>query len=348
VDEKEQRKAFDAQFQIATILQTQLSNPQKAIIEYRKVATEWPQSHLADAALLAIGQIYMNLGEIDKGRQTLMSLATLYPDRSLADDALVLVGKSFEDEAAKLAGLTRGSTLVASQEIAQKSAYQQVQASRDMNRKVQDEKVDALKRSGKSDLAELEQANQAANSQAWNSANFEIAASKAAQDVETLSARQLADRQDKTNAALRKAVEAYASAARVPGADKAGDALLRMAVIYDEQLKDSPAALATWKEIVSQFSGTAVAEEASWRIAQYYDRAANWKDAVEAYKAFLRNYRRSARAGQAQFSIAEGYEHLNQWVEAMDSYNNYLSNFADGPLAQKAKEQINWIKTYRL
>ena len=32
----------------------------------------------------------------------------------------------------------------------------------------------------------------------------------------------------------------------------------------------------------------------------------------------------------------------------MDSYNNYLNNFPDGPLVAKAKEQIGWIKTYRL
>ena len=50
--EPDQRKAFDAQFQIATIVQTQLNNPTKAIIEFRKVAANWPNSHLADAALL--------------------------------------------------------------------------------------------------------------------------------------------------------------------------------------------------------------------------------------------------------------------------------------------------------
>jgi hypothetical protein len=32
----------------------------------------------------------------------------------------------------------------------------------------------------------------------------------------------------------------------------------------------------------------------------------------------------------------------------MDSYSNYITNFPDGPLVAKAKEQINWIKTYRL
>ena len=32
----------------------------------------------------------------------------------------------------------------------------------------------------------------------------------------------------------------------------------------------------------------------------------------------------------------------------MDQYTNYLNNFPEGGLAQKAREQINFIKTYRL
>lgn len=348
VDEAGQRKSFDAQYQIATIVQQQLANPQKAIIEYRKVTAKWPESHLADDALNEVGKIHLSLGETDKARQSLQQLAAKYPDSTLADDALLLIGKSYEDEAQRIAGLTRGTTVARAQEQAQRQAYVDVQGRRAGNRGDMQQKIDTLKRSGQKDAAEIAEASQAGQNLSFNAANFELAARKAEQDVEQLTTLQLADRQDKTNAALRRAVEAYAQTARVPGADKAGDALLRMAVIYDEQLKDSQLALATWKEIVNQFSGTAVAEEASWRIAHYHERAGNYAEAAEAFKGFLRNYRRSPKAGQAQFAIAESYEHLNKWVEAMDAYTNYLNNFADGPLAQKAKEQISWIKTYRL
>ncbi|HEX2973767.1 MAG TPA: tetratricopeptide repeat protein, partial [Tepidisphaeraceae bacterium] len=96
VDEPGQRKSFDAQFQIASIIQTQLANPQKAIIEYRKVAANWPQSHLADDALFAVGTIYLSMGETSKGRESLMNVAVKYPDSSLADDALYQLGKSYE------------------------------------------------------------------------------------------------------------------------------------------------------------------------------------------------------------------------------------------------------------
>ena len=71
-------------------------------------------------------------------------------------------------------------------------------------------------------------------------------------------------------------------------------------------------------------------------------------EAIDAFTAYLRSYRGAARAGAAQFAIAENFEHLGKWVSAMDSYNNYVNNYPDGPLVAKAKEQITWIKTYRL
>ncbi|MGA2502021.1 MAG: tetratricopeptide repeat protein, partial [Tepidisphaeraceae bacterium] len=244
--------------------------------------------------------------------------------------------------------ITRSTSVAWAQDQAQKDAYRSVQGRRNDNNKEAELRLKSAKAGGKADVAELEEARQAAGNGTFNTANFELAAAKAIQDVQTLSAVQMADRQDRINAALRKAIDAYTSASKVPGGDKAGDALLRMAAIYDEQLKDANLALATRKEIVNQFSGTAIAEDASWRIALYYERAANYAEAVEAYKAFLRNYRRSPNAAQSQLSIAECFEHLNKWVEAMEAYTSYISSFPEGPAVNKAKEQINWIKTYRL
>lgn len=348
VDEQGQRKSFDAQFQIATIVRQQLANPVKAIIEFRKVAANWPESHLADDALYEVGSIYLSLGETQKAREALLLVGQKYPSSPLADDALFLVGKSYEEEADKLAALTREKTVERAHDTAQKYAYQQAQSNRRAQQDVGRGRVAELKKAGKGEAAEREEASQAANYNTFNDANVELFAQQAGQRVEELTAGQLADRQDKIDAALRRAVESYTAASKVAGADKAGDALLQMATIYDQRLKDSKAAMETWLEIVRQFSGTAVAEDASWKIAQYYEREGKFAEAVEAYNAFLRNYRRSPNAGQAQFSVAENYERLGQWVAAMDAYSKYLTNFAEGPLAAKAKEQINWIKTYRL
>ena len=348
VDEKEQRKVFDAQYQIAKIVLDKLSNRVKAIIEYRKVTASWPKSHLADDALYAVGTTYVAMGEMDKARESLRTVGKRYPDSPLADDALFMVGKSYEDEASRLAGATRAQTLEQAGEFAQRQAYINVQRFRERQRGEQDKLIASLKHAGKHKKAELAEAKAAAGSQVEFSTNVALAAGGAVYFAEALTAVQLADRQDKVNAALRKAVSAYKDASKVAGADKAGDALLRMATIYDEQLKDASAAMAAWLEIVRQFSGTGVAEDASWRIARHYEREREYAEAIEAYKAFLRNYRRSPKAGDAQFAVAENYEHLGQWVNAMDAYTNYINNFPGGPMVSKAREQINWIKAYRL
>jgi TolA-binding protein len=348
VDEEGQRKAFDAQFQIARIVRESLGNPVKSIIEYRKVAASWPESHLADDALYNVGTTYLSMTEIEKGRQALLELAHLYPGSPLADDALFLVGKSYEDESRQLAGVTRSTSLARNEAVAQKLAYAAVAAGRRKQRDAMLERIAEYKKAGKDDLADQELARGAAQYGQYNIAGAAAVLQQAKQQVETLTAMQLADRQDKINAALRKAVGAYQDASQVASADKAGDALLRMATIYDAQLKDPEKAMATWEEIVRQFSGTSVAEDASWRIAQYYEHHAKYDKAVEAYMAFLRNYRRSARAAAAQFAVAECYEHLSKWVQAMDAYTNYIKNFPKGPMVSKAREQINWIRTYRL
>ena len=267
---------------------------------------------------------------------------------AIADDALYQVGKSYEDQARELASVTRAGSVARATEVAQKQAYADVQRRMRANEEQQDKLIEDLKKGGKMMEAEMAQAGRAAQSYAFNKANVVSNAGWVMQQIEVMTATQLADRQDKINAALRKAVGSYEKASKVPAGDKAGEALLRMATIYDRRLKDARAAMATWLEIVRQFSGTAVAEDASWRIANFYDRRGKYTEAIEAYSAFLRNYRRSPNAAGAQFAIAECHEHLGQWVDAMDSYSNYINNFAQGPMVQKARDQINWIKTYRL
>ncbi len=348
VDEAGQRKAFDAQFQIAGIVGAKLANPVKAIIEYRKVVAAWPESHLADDALHAIGTAYLALGETVKAREVLLAVAEKYPASPLADDALLAVGKSYEDEAERLGAATRESSREIAKDVAQRNAYRNVQSLRQAQKESRAGFIAELKKGGKGAIAEAEEASFAGNWGQFNDANVDLVARKAVQEVESLTASQLADRQDKIAAALRKAVEAYAGASQVAGADKADEALLQMASIHDTRLKNPEAAMQTWREIVRLFSGTAVAENASWRLCQYYERNAAWAEAIEAHKAFVRNYRRSPMAGQAQYAVAEAYEHLGEWVAAMDSYTNYAMNFPEGPLVAKAKEQINWIKTYRL
>jgi tetratricopeptide (TPR) repeat protein len=347
VDEKGP-KAYDAQFQVAAIVNSQLSNWRKAVEEYQKVATNWPKTHLAADALHALGLLYLQNGEVDEARTALRAVAASYPDSPFACDSLFQIGKSYEDEANRLSTVTRAVTLEQNKDVAQRRAYISSNTTLNLAKNQLNEKVQELRASGKKEAAELQMAQNGGNFAQLSDANISIAVDNANREQEDQTAGQLADRQDKINAALRKAVAVYAEAAKVPAGDKAGEALLHMAVIYNDRLGDSGQAMSTWLEIVRQFSGTAVAEEASWQIAQHYEKGGQYAEAVEAYKSFLRNYRRSPKASEAQFFIAENYEHLGQWISAMDQYTNYVQNFPEGTLMQKAKEQISFIKTYRL
>ena len=348
VDEEGQRKAFDAQYQIAEILATQLGNPVKAIIEFRKVTQNWPDSHLADDALFRVGATYRSIGEIDKARQALLAVAVDYPTSPWADDALFVIGQMYEDEAGALAAVTREQSVEQAQEFAQHAAYGMWSSVNEAILEDQRRVISELRRAGDIEGAErLEARNPGVGLQS-RMGRANVLAEMAARQTEELAASQLADRQDKINAALREAVASYQRAAQVPAADMADESLLRMAVIYADQLKDPELAMSTYYEIVRQFSGTTVAEDASWRIAQYHEHQGEYEEAIVAYDAFLRNYRRSPKASDAQFAIAESYEQLGQWVQAMDAYTNYINNFPDGPMIAKAREQINWIRTYRL
>ncbi|MEO2017641.1 MAG: tetratricopeptide repeat protein, partial [Fuerstiella sp.] len=348
IDEEGQRKAFDAQFQVAVIVRTDLANTVKAIIEYRKVEKNWPNSHLADDALFEIGKIYLERGESGLARIALLQSAERYPKSPLADDALLLVGTSYVSEADQLAAVDRGKSQAIARDIAQRQAYHVAQDNRRRQSLKNLDQITALKVQGKREEAANKEAYFAGQALQFDAANTLNVSNWAAQQEEVLSAAQMADRQDKINAALRQAVSSFRRAASVTAADKADDALLQMAQIYDERLKDSVAAMSTWEEIVKQYSGTAVAEDASWKMAQYFENQQNHQRAIAAYQTFFRNYRRSPRAGQAQASIAENHEQLGEWVEAMDAYSNYVNNFPKGPLLKKAQDQINWIKTYRL
>lgn len=348
VDEENHDKAFDAQYQIAEIVRDKLSIPVKAIIEYRKVTEHWPDSHLADDALYQVGVTYLSINQTGPARRALRRVAEQYRNSPLADDAMFRVGKSYEAEAQTLASVTRAESLEKAQREAQEVAYSRFTKSRRRLEADVAGRISALKAEGEGKKAELEAARGAAQQNQYNVANVQMFAEQAGQEVAQMTARELADRQDKINAALRQAVDAYAQAAEIAAADKADDALLRMAVIHAEKLDDPEQAMQTYLEIVRQFSGTAVAEDASWRIARHYEREADYDKAIDAYKAFLRNYRRSGRAGEAQFAVAENYEHLDKWVDAMDAYKNYITNFPGGPLVERAKQQINWIEKYRL
>jgi TolA-binding protein len=342
------RNKDDAQFQIGRIVLEQLHYPVKAVAEFRKVVANFGKSDLADDAQIEIGKALLALNRVEEARAELLKVPQLYPNSPLADDALFLIGQSYEQHAQLLAGLTVEKAKEEAFERGQRGAYARFSRDIEAENFRQTERRDQLKKAGKEAELALDEASSAARGRAFNDVNLWNFAQAAGQAAETESALQLANRQDKINEAYREAVGHYLRAASdYPLGDKTDQALLRVAQIYQTQLKDRPAAIATYQKIVKQFPGTPVAEDAAWQVAQFYEQEGKFVDAAAAYREFIRNYPASGRVADAQFALAEVLEQLGRWVDAMDAYETFRQKFASHPKAQLALEQINWIKAYR-
>jgi TolA-binding protein/Tfp pilus assembly protein PilF len=347
-DDAVQRNKDDAQFQIGMIVLEKLANPVKAVAEFRKVVANYPKSPQADDAQLEIGKALLTLGQLGEARVELLKVAQNYPGSPLADDALYLIGQSYERDAQRLAAVTSQKARADAFERQQRGAYAKFNEDQRKKDLAFSMERDALKREGRKEELDLSEAAQAFRAGSANLDTLSVTARQAAISAETESALQVANRQDRINEAFRRAVEMYAkSAAEYPLGDMTDDALLRMAEIYETELKDRVAAMEAYQKVVKVFPGTPVAEDAAWKVAQFHEREGKHQQAVDAYRDFIRSYPASARVADAQFAMAEALEQLGRWVEAMDAYETFRQKFTAHPKAQVALEQINWIKAYR-
>jgi TolA-binding protein len=347
-DEGVTRNKDDAQFQIGRIVREQLGNEVKAVAEFGKVVKDYPKSDLADDAQLEVGRSLLALGRIDQAREALLLVPANYPNSPQADDALYLVGQSYEQQAQKLASVSAATVLAEEFERNQRGAYQAFSKNLAEQQQVQAARRDELKMQGKGAQLDLEEA---AGAFRYNAANFDAIANTTRQaeiKAETETALQVANRQDRINEALRDAVAAYSRATgEYPLGDMTDESLLRIAQIFETELKDRDAAMKTYQRVVELFPGTPVAEDAAWKLASFYEQEGKFTLAADAYGEFIRKYPASSRVADAQFALAEVYEQLGKWVEAMDAYEVFRQKFGQHPKAQLASEQIIWIKAYR-
>ena len=347
-DDMIDRNKDDAQFQIGRTVLEQLQNSVKAVEEFRKVVAQFPKSDVADDAQLEMGKALISMQRLDEGRLELLKVPTLYEGSSLADDALYLIGQSYEQQAQELAGVSQAKAREESHERRQKSAYKmfndqvQMDAARLQGRRGQ------AKQSGDSKQLGLEDANTAwlLNSSAASNLFCQVAIAETQTETET--ALQLANRRDRINDAFREAVMMYTrSATEYPLGDKTDSSLLRIASIFESNLKDRASAIDTYQKVVKLFPGTPVAEDAAWKVAQFHVDEASFAAAADSLKNFIRNYPGSRRVSEAQFSQAEVLEQLGKWNDAMDAYEIFRQKFPNHPKVALAAQQITWIKTYR-
>lgn len=347
-DAEVSRNKDDAQFQIGRIVLEQLDNKVKAVSEFRKVVAEFPKSDVADDAQLEIGKALLGLQRLDEAREALLEVPRNFPNSPVADDALYLLGQSYEQQAVRLASVTvekaRQEAFVREQQQAYKyfSKQLEVQDKERSGRRAQ------LKGEGKSQALALDEASEAFRIAGANYGAISNTSRQAELHAETESALEVANRQDRINEAYRQAVNQYVRAASdYPLGDRTDDSLLRVAQILEVNLKDRAAAMQTYQKIVGLFPGTPVAQDAAWKVAQFYEQEGKFAAAAKAYRDFIRNYPGSPRVADAQFALAEVFEQLGQWVDAMDAYETFRQKFGKHPKAQVAVEQINWIKAYR-
>ncbi len=343
-----QRHKDDAQYEIGRIVLSQLQNPVKAIREFRKVVETFPESDVADDAQLEIGKALLSLQRLDSARTELLKVPPQFPTSPLADDALYLVAQSYEQQAARIASVTLQRARAEAVYAQQRGAYQEFNESVEKELQRQAQKRIQLKREGKSRELALDEAAQSFRLNSLALSGLSSTARRAEQLAETESALQVANRRDQINEANREAVKLYMRAAtEYPLGDKTDESLLRIAQIFETQLKDRPAAMETYQKIVKLFPGTPVAEDAAWNVARFYESEGQFELAATALRDFIRNYPASGRIADAQFSLAEVLEELGQWVDAMDEYETFRQKFSEHPKAVVAQEQINWIRTYR-
>ena len=347
-DNDVQRNKDDAQYQIGQIVNERLNNHVKAIEEFRKVVTNYPKSSQAAAAQFEVGKALLKLNRLDEARTELLKVPKTYAGSPLADDALYFIGQSYEQQAQRLAGITIEKAKAEAFEQGQRAAYRGANEFNMNQEKAQMTRRDELKKAGKTEELALDEASIAFRQGGFGNGLPGTAALVCEYEAETVSALQVANRQDRVNDAYRQSVAMYSRVANeYPLGDMTDKSLLRMAQILETELKDKALAMATYQKVVKFFPGTPVAEDAAWKVAKFYEGESKYKEAVDSYREFIRNYPASGRVADAQYAVAEALEQLGRWVEAMDAYETFRQKFTTHPKAQTAQDQINWIRAYR-
>jgi TolA-binding protein len=343
-DREDRPNKADAQFQIGRLVWDKLDNPARAILEFQKVPEKYPGNSLADDAQLEVGRALLALDRAAEARKALLEVPTRYSGSPLADDALFLLGQSYEKEAQKLSTLTVDVVRAEAQRARQQDAFlkftrqEEVQAKKDLASPMilGQPEADVLTSTLQGSLAST------------SADQLFCHVCEAEARAESESVLRVASRQDRINEAHREAVAMYLRAATdYPLGDSTDTSLSRMAHIFENELKDQARAVQTYEQIVKLFPGTPLAEDAAWKLANFFVASRQYEKAAEAYHDFIRNYPASGRVADAQFGQADMLQRVEKWVEAMDAYEVFRQKFPQHPQAAKALEQINWIKTYR-
>ena len=158
-----------------------------------------------------------------------------------------------------------------------------------------------------------------------------------------------AEREERARELLGSAVKAYA---RVAGehklSDRAPEALVRIGKINARFLKDADAATEAYRQLLEKYPGTRLAVAEQCAVGQAYVRRGELKEAERLLKVFMASFPNHERYGDALLFMAECHRRQKEYVKALDDYQTFLSRRPGSPRAGEVREEIAWLKKYRL
>ncbi len=313
-DNPQNPKVAEAQYQIATLFHKQFKNYTKAAVEFRKVAERHPKHVRAPDALFTGGTAQLRAENFPAARDLFTELAEGYPDSRLADDALYWIGHTYEYTARSVGKLDEARIILKRRSL------------RDRVRLVADLDLRRLYHPEAGPGPEVAE-------EVWGG--------------DTLGVLVSGSKRDRVNADLFRAIRAYRrTVEEFKRGDMAGDALLRIGVIYTQYLKDPEKGIEAYQELLAHYPASKEAVDALHKVGEYYLEKKRYDEAIEAYQKFIYNYPQHEKAERAMLAIARCWAEQKVWDKALDAYQSYLSKFPEGEQAEFAQAQVAWIRMY--
>ncbi len=97
-------------------------------------------------------------------------------------------------------------------------------------------------------------------------------------------------------------------------------------------------AVKTWEYVVSNFGNTEAAEEAAYRAADTYNKAAEYDKSIALLNWLLDHFPSGKRAARAQLLLAQNYFNKKEYDTAIQEYAKFLVTFPESELKDAVKE----------
>lgn len=284
-------------------------NPHMAVKLLVEAADRFPKAPQAPEARHAAGTILLGLGRLAEARGQFTRLVNDYPQSRLAGDAQFWIGHTHEVEGRLLGGFDPDAALL---------------------RKLTDPESAELR----ADLGLRRKYNP-----------------DAVPPGEPLLPPGLGSDEGRERGcqSLVSAVAAYqqvVSLHRLSG--KAPKALLRIGEIEARYLEDADAATEAYRQLLEMFPGTTEAVAQQCEVGRTYVKKGKLAEAERITRLFLASFPNHEEYGNALLNMAECHRQQREYVKALDDYQSYLARCPDSPRAAEVREEIEWLKKYRL